>query len=337
MKRIALATAAVLLLLGPELARAQDVGGNLESLARDNAELYARPVFEGMGNALTAGFVRTPDVHDQLGFDIGVRIMGALIPDEKKSFTPVLPSSITVDGSEFPDGMDRTFSNPYSVQGGPTSPTAVGDGDGVTLAPAGAFADSLAKYGKNPADFEVPFPEGFDVPAIPFAVIQAGLGVGFGTEVSARFIPGIEVDDEVGEVSAFGLGVTHQINRWLPGPVPVDLAAFGGYQSFTVGEYLDASTTTLGVAVGKGLGPLSVYGMGQYESPSVDLEYTVSNPNDNPALPDDGEVIRFSPGLEGGTRFGVGAQLDLLLLQFALEYSAGDYNAVTGRISLSFR
>lgn len=338
MKRIAYAALTVAVLAAPGAVHAQGVEGNIRSLARENAELYAQPVFEGMGNALNAGFLRTPDVHERFGFDIGVRVMGALIPDAKNSFSPVLPSSITVDGSEFPDGMDRTFTNPYAVQGGGQSPTAVGEGQGAVLVPTGAFADSLSKYGIDQNRYDVEFPEGFDVPAIPFAVVQAGLGVGFGTEVSLRLVPGIEVDDEVGEISAFGFGVTHSVNRWFPTPIPVDLAAFGGYQNFSVGEYLDASTKTFGVSVGKGLGPLSVYGMGQYESPSVDLEYTVENPgNENPALPPDGETIAFSPGLDGGARFGAGVQFDLVILEIAAEYTAGDYDAVAGRVSLSFR
>jgi len=335
MTRSLLATLAVLLSVAPAVG-AQSVEGSLQSLARDNAELYARPVFEGMGNALNAGFLRTPDVHGQLGFDVGIRVVGALIPDDRNTFRAIPPERITVTVG----GLgERSYADPYAPRGGSLeTPTAVGDGAGVVLEPTGDYRRDLLAAGQNPDDFNVVFPEGFDVPAIPFAVIRAGLGVGFGTEVSLRFMPGIEVNEDVGDVGAFGFAVTHSLDRWFPAPIPVDLAAFGGYQNFTVGDYADAATTTFGVSVGKGLGPLSIYGLGQYESPSTDLEYTVENPgNENPALPDDGTRIAFSPDLEAGTRFGLGLQLDLMILELAAEYSSGDYDAVTGRVSISFR
>lgn len=329
-----------LLLLGlavPLRAQGQTISENLQELAQDNAELYVQPVFHGLGNAMGVGFLRTPDVHDQLGFDIGVRAVGALIPDEAKMFAPALPSEVTVDGSEFPDDMERTFVDPYTTAGGELTPTAAGEGPGVTLVPDQAFADSLQAYGLDEEQFEIPFPDGFDVPGVPLAVIQGGVGIGGGTEISARLLPSTEVDEDVGDIAALGFTVTHQVDRWLPGPSPVDVSIFGGYQNVTVGSYLDASTTSFGASVGKGLGPLSVYGVGQLESPSVDLEYEVSNPDGHPALPADGTVVAFSPAMGSSTRFGAGVQFDLLILQLAAEYSVGDYDALTGRVSLSFR
>lgn len=334
LSRVRLAALAACLVLLPLPAAAQGIGGNLERLAQENAELYVSPVFEGLGNALNTGFIRSPDVHDRFGFDVGLRAMFALVPDEADTFLARPPSEITLTLG----GTSQTFSDPYAPRGGSLeTSTAVGDGAGIVLEPDGAFRSALVAAGENPDDFNVPYPEGFDVPAIPFGVVSLGVGIGWGTEVTARFIPDVEVNDDVGSLGAFGFGVTHQVNQWIPGPVPVDLAAFLGYQSFSVGDYLDASTTTFGVSVGRGLGPVSIYGMGQFESPSADLEYVVSNPDGNPGLPPDGTRFAFSPDLDGGGRAGVGLQFDLVVFQIAGEYSVGDYDAVTLRANFSFR
>lgn len=332
--RRALYLASAALLLLPLTARAQDIGSNLESLAQDNAELYVAPVFEGLANALNTGFLRTPDVHDRFGFDVGVRAMIALVPDEANTFVARPPSQFTATVG----GVQRTYADPLAPRGGSLeTPTAVGEGPGIVLEPSGEFRDDLIAAGESPDEFNVLFPEGFDVPAVPFAVISAGLGIGWGTEVSVRFIPDVDVNDDVGSLGAFGFGVTHQVNQWFPAPVPVDLAGFVGYQNFNVGDYLDASTTTFGVSVGKGFGPLSLYGVGQIESPSADLEYAASNPTGNPALPSNDVEISFSPELDGGPRFGIGFIFDMVVFQIAGEYSLGDYDAVTARASIGFR
>jgi hypothetical protein len=249
---------------------------------------------------------------------------------------PVLPASVTVQLG----ANSRTFTNPYALSGGTESPTAVGEGPlaggGLTLVPTGAFLDSLNFYGQNPANYDIgPLPGGVDIPAIPFGTVQLGLGVGFGTEVSLRLTPTIDAGD-VGSVGGGGFGVAHSLNQWLV-LVPVDLAVFLGYQKFSVGDYFTAKTTVFGGAVGKGLGPLSAYLLGQYEKPSVDVEYAFENTSGNPVLPADGTVIAFSPDLDGATRFGVGAQLNLILIQFAAEWTTSSYNALTIRGSFGLR
>jgi hypothetical protein len=73
------ALAAVLLAAAsPVLAQESDLEDRLQSLALANAELYIRPVAEALGHALTAGFAETARSHRVLGFNIGLRVMGAV-------------------------------------------------------------------------------------------------------------------------------------------------------------------------------------------------------------------------------------------------------------------
>ena len=326
------ALAVLLLLFGvTSPAHGQSMIERLQTLAQANGERYAAPVYEGLGHALGSGFLRSPAVHEALGFDIGVRVISAIVPAEEKTFLPVLPSSVTVTAG----ASTWTFTDPYAVQGGGTSPTVAGRGTGVLLVPAGAFADTLAFYGLPASDYEYRLQPGMDLPVVPYATLQAGLGVGFGTEITVRLTPTFDYGD-AGSIGGGGFGVTHSLRPWLP-YLLVDAAFFAGYQTFRVGDWVEATTTSFGAAVGKGLGPFSAYLIAQYERPSVDVAYVLDNPDGTPGLPADGVQIAFSPSLDPGVRLGVGAQLDLLLVQVAGEYAKGGYDTFTLRAGLGLR
>lgn len=312
----------------PISAASQGVEESLSALARDNAELYANPIAEGLGYSLHSGIAEDASVHSQLGFDFGVRVMGAWVPDEKKTFEPVLPD-VTFQGTTY-SGNDIF----QAADGGDLiTPSAAGVGDGVILDPAGDYRQALLSAGENPDDYQIPFPEGQDVSIVPFVVLQAGLGIGFNTEVTARAIPSVEPSSDVGEVSAFGLGVKHEVGGWFPTPLPVDISLTAGYQDLSVGDYMDASSTAFGLLVGRGLGPLAAFATVESVHPSVDVNYTVNNPN----LPIDGQQISFSPDLGSDTRFGVGVNMSFLLLNVSALYTLGDYNVASVKAGLSFR
>lgn len=316
----------------PAEARGQSVQGELESLAVDNAELYLDPIATGFGVALGSGFAQSAVPHQPLGFDLGIRVMGAFVPDTERSFLPALPTSVTYDGQEYQQA-------PYTYQGDGSgrTPTAAGEGAGVVVSPNGAFRSAIENAGEDPADYDLAFPDGFDVPAVPFAIIQGSLGVGAGTDLTLRLIPAYEVDTEVGEISALGFGIKHSIDQWLPGTFPVDLAALAGWQTFGVGDYLDASALNLGLIASRGLGPLTLFTTGSYESSALDVSYTVRNPEGNPGLPADGATYGFSYESEGSARGAAGIALKLLLLDVSAEYALGTYNTASVKAGISFR
>lgn len=312
----------------PTSAASQSVEEALSALARDNAELYVTPVAEGLGYSLHSGMAEDASVHSQLGFDFGVRVMGAWVPDEKKTFVPVLPD-VTYEGTTY-SGNDIF----RAADGGDLiTPSAAGVGNGVVLDPAGDYRDALIADGENPDDYQIPFPEGQDVSIVPFVVLQAGVGLGFNTEITARAIPSVEPSGDVGEVSAFGLGVKHEVGGWFPTPLPVDISLTAGYQDLSIGDYMDASSTAFGLLVGRGLGPLAAFATVENVHPSIDVNYTV----DNPDLPIDGQQIAFSPDLGSETRFGVGVNMSFLLLNVSALYTLGDYNVASVKAGLSFR
>ena len=86
-----------------------------------------------------------------------------------------------------------------------------------------------------------------------------------------------------------------------------------------------------------GLGPLSVYAHGSTYQAGVDLDYTVSNPQNNPGLPANGTRLEFKEEVKRTQRLAIGAQLDFILLKFSAEYGTGDYSTLSGRATFGFR
>ncbi len=312
-------------------ASGQDVLEGLQSLAMENAELYVAPLADGLGIAMGTGFARTGRVHGILGFSVGVRVVAALPSEEAGTFTPILPGSVTFRGT--------TFSDPYEPVGGAlTSATVVGDGPGVVLRPRGEYLAALQLAGENPDDYTLSFPDGLDLPAVPFAVVEGALGMGMGTEITARFLPSYEIASEVGAVSARGFGVRHSLTSWIPGPTPLlDLAVYAGWQRFQVGDYLDAKAVAYGLVASAGLGPLRVYGSGGLSRADIDVQYEVRNPSGNPALPPDGTSFSFQREVPSSFRGAVGVGLSLPLLEVSAEYGLADFNTASVQFGIHFR
>jgi len=316
---------AMCLLLLPVSVQAQGLDTDLAGLARENAELYVAPVTLGLGYAMGGGYFDSAAAMRRFGFDVGVRVMGALPSEASKTFEAVLPSTITFEG--------QTFPNPYRIQGGsPATPTATGQGPGIVLEPRAAFLEYLEGEGRNPEDYLIRFPEGADLPVIPYFVAHASMGIGWGTEISARLMPEVELSDEMGGASAFGFGVKHTVSHWLAEPSPIDVAVWYGRQNVKVGDYLDGNTNQYGVMAGRGFGPLSLYGTGMMRTASIGVSYTVENPGEIPGLPTDGEEVGFTSRLDSRLVFGAGFQLRLLLLNLSAQYTADEFSTLSLKV-----
>jgi hypothetical protein len=307
------------------LAQEGEVLDQIETLAADNAPLYLAPITLGIGASLNRGAFHTAATQGTLGFSVGVAAMGAWVPDADDTFVPVLPAEVTYRGV--------TYQDPYGTTSSPT-PTVAGAGDGVRIQPGPELSAAALAAGQDPDELALPFPDGLDFPIVPFAVLQASLGLPGGTDVSVRGFPSVEVHGDVGSVSALGFGVTHSLSQYLPLPM-LNLAAHVSWQSAEVGDYLDADALGFGLIASIDAGPLSVFGAGIREDPEVTLGYTVANPDGNPALPRDGLRVVVSPDVEPATRFTAGATLNLLAFKLSAAWTSGDYQTLAVKALVS--
>jgi hypothetical protein len=314
----------------PARVAAQDIEAELRTLTQDNAELYIEPLTSGLAAALNSGFYHTAKVHDVLGFDFGIRVMGAFVPGDLDTFVPIPPESVEFQAVD--------YSNPYAPEAGQVlvSPTASGEGDGLRLVPAGAFLQALQTAGENPADYEIPLPQGFDLPIVPYGAIQGALGVPLGTEVVVRFIPSITPDEDVGSISMFGAGIKHSVDQWLPGSSPVNIALAFGFQHFQVGDYLDANSTQWSVIVSKDLSVLTLYAAGTIEDADLDVSYVFTDPV-VAGTPLQGETIEFTQDTPNDATLALGATLDLGPVALNAGYTLGSFDVLTVSLLASIR
>jgi hypothetical protein len=324
-------------------ARAQDVGELIDVLTSENAKGYVGPLARGLGHALTAGFVSSADPHAMLGFSLGIRAVGGLFSGQDETFAVVPPGNVTFT---HPVLGTRTYQNPYRVSTpNGRSPTLAGEGPGARLMPQGQYRTDLVTAGRNPdaAPYTIALLEGEDFPAAPFAVIDGALGIGFGTQLMARVIPTVDVGemvgvDEIGDVSAFGVGVMHNLTQWLPVPTPFwDVSVVVGLQKVEAGDYLKASGNTLGVVASAGVGPLSAYAHASTYGSDLDFDYTVENPDGSPDLPPDGTQVAFEEEVGRTQRLALGVQFDLVLMKLSAEYGMGDYETISARVAFGLR
>lgn len=321
----ACATLATLLLAGS--LGAQSVEDRIRELGAENGRLYSHPVATGLGAALNAGWHHSAKALGPFHVEIGVRAMGALTPDRADFFQPVLPQEITSE-----DLGGRTFQDPYGDGEGLVTPTAVGEGRGITVQPQGEFRDALLAAGLNPADFALRFPDGFDIPTVPMGMLQVKLGLLQGVEATGRFIPSIEVSDDIGSIESLGGGLKLTVTDWVAGRFPLDVAVAGGIQSFDAGDYLSIDARHASLLVSRDFSVLTLYASGRLEESEVDVEYTVENPN----LPESGTTVTFEDEGDNTSSFTAGFNLDLLFLQLDAGYTVSDYNLFTAGLGLQF-
>ncbi len=319
----ALLAGAALLLGTSGAARGQGVPHSIELLAAQNARLYLHPVTTGAGAALNTSWYRTAHVHPFLHFDVGVAATGALVPKRDDVFHPILPDRITYGG--------ETFQDPYGSGRGPATPTAVGSGAGIVLQPKGDFRQALLTAGQNPGTYALAFPKGYDIPAVPLAVLQARAGLPFGTQVNFRYLPPITVDPDLGAVKSVGVGLEHSITHWFPG-FPLDIAVEGALESLHVGQYMDASARNASLIVGRDFSVLSLFVAGEVEHSEATVHYTVHNSN----LPDDQLTVSFHDRGDNTARVTAGFSLDFLILKLTAAYSHSSYDVVNAGISFGY-
>lgn len=312
----------------PAAAGAQSVTERINVLAEDNARRYAQPVVSGIGSGLGAGLFEGAGSADGVQVRVGLQASGSLIPDRDDAFEPVLPEEITY--------RERTFADPYAIAGErSTTPTASGAGTGVVVEPTGDFEAALRRNGRDPADYEIRFPHGVDLPAVPLAAAEASVSLPFGTAVAGRFLPETEVSDDVGPVSSFGFGLRQSVTSLL-GPAPVDAAVAAGYQRLSLGDVAEASARSASVIVSRDLELITVFASGGVEDSSVDVEYTFESPANIPGRPAAGETVAFEAEGENASRFTGGIRLDLFAARVSVAYSISAYDMLQARVSYGF-
>jgi hypothetical protein len=313
------------------LSAQDDIGRQLSKVAGRNAVSYIAPLLSGLGADLNSGLYHSADLHEVLGFDVGVKLGVVMTTDADKSFDFVLPDQITYGGLTLRAGTDYD----KLVTG---SPTALGDKTGMDVK-----VKSTSKFVEVRGQTIFTTPQGFNLKGVPLIVPQAAVGLPLGFEVIGRFIPTMTIPpsnfgDPIGKVTFTGFGLRHDIDQYIP-LCPVDIAVHFMTQKLTISDndgnkILSGSGTAYGAEVSKSLSVLTLYGGFQVEKSSWDIEpYNFSDLSTNTTIKLDG----FSVEGKNKSRFHAGVRLLLLLINIHADYSFASQPVITAGIGITLR
>lgn len=289
---------------------------------------YLNPAMVGMMNTSSSGWYSTAETHKRFGFDFTVNFVGSFVPEDNLIFEISKYNNINVGGGQT------------------TLPTILGS---KTESP------SITSSTFNPVSpMNAPNGVGIDPAIAPNLMLQAGLGIGWGTEIKFRFIPRTEVQGF--QAGSWGVAVQHDIFQYMSvgDKIPVHLSVLGGYTNskgtwtfnetdnqwagsnqhtdFTVENY------TFQLLASTNIPFINVYGGAGYNSSKASYkmlgEYIIDDENgssytlSNPAA---------SEWTSSGFAATVGARLSFSFFKIFADYTWKEYNTASAGIALSFR
>jgi hypothetical protein len=177
------------------------------------------------------------------------------------------------------------------------------------------------------------YPPGVNTTSIPAAMPQIAVST-LGSEVMLRFVPTTELDDV--EVGLLGFGLKHSISQYIP-LLPVDIAVQLLYNKVSIeSPDLDMSTTNLAfnAHASRSFGLLTLYGGLQYESTSMDIDYTFTGIGFEGL--DDDEKLSLSLDGDNSVRLTLGAALRLAVLVINADVNIGSQTALVAGLNFEF-
>jgi hypothetical protein len=181
------------------------------------------------------------------------------------------------------------------------------------------------------------------VPATPVPLPQLGVGSIAGTDLQLRYFPTSRISG-YGQIGLFGLAVRHDVDQWIPAPLPLNIAVQGAYNQFSLSsqdptsgastgfkEVLDASGWAFNLQASKGvpLLPLQFYGGLQYETFNVDYSYAFDVSQFAGDANVDPVTVNLSQDAVNSVRGIVGFTLTVALVRFNVDYAISENNVVT--------
>jgi hypothetical protein len=327
------------------MATAQDLQEQLSKLGHDAAVSYISPILSGWGNDLNSGIYYSADLHDVLGFDVGVKVASSHITDADKTFQipeiTVRPSDLGFTGYSSAYRVKLTGAN-FTSQ---TANTAVGAKDETPITTKASTATVYDASGNSVGTINVPagrtiltLPGGFDPGAlgVPLMMPQLNLGLPFGIELMARYVPTIKAGD-YGKFNYMGFGVRYDIDQWIP-LCPVDIAVHFmtqklNFKSTNDEDIFNGKATAYGVEVSKKLFILTLYGGFQLENSTLTLnDFTGYDP-----IQGNIRISGFEVKGADKSRFTVGARVLLLFLNVHAEYSFATTPVLAAGVGISIR
>jgi hypothetical protein len=177
---------------------------------------YLTPWANAFGANLNGGWYNTAKPHKLGGFDVTFTVNAAWAPPSAKTMDL---SALGLEANVLPTS-DGSF----------ISPTIAGKQ--VSERPVLSYtADNPAMPGNELTVAQFEAPNGTGLNLIPVPMAQASIGLPFGTEITGRFLPNLNIGS-LGNIGLWGVGLKHDIFQHIPvlKRLPVlNVSAQGGY------------------------------------------------------------------------------------------------------------
>ena len=342
----------------------------LEQLSGDAAKAYVAPIVSGFGAGLNAGWFHKspPPKLFSINVEASAIIMGTFLDGGQKHFSKQGSFQLSkAEATEFAGFVDSdpNYASLSAGQRQQLKDTLIGriTAQKVTVRMSGATVigekkDSVRIHlAEKKFTVPVPGPSGTEnkevtipgdsvalpvgglfskVPLLPLLAPQITVGTVAGTQLTFRYLPAINLTDEIGSLTLFGFGIQHNPSVWLPKPLPVDLS-FGLFrQTLEVGDLFKASALAFGLNASKTFGwrlfNVAPYAGFMLEKSTMEFKYKFETQLPNGTVTK--ENVKFEVDGENSTRITMGLNLHLLVLNLNADYNLGKYDTVSLGLSL---
>jgi hypothetical protein len=345
MKRIVKSLAAVGLMAA--FVSAATMEETVSEMGAAAGKAYMAPIVSGFGANMNAGWYHNAPKAQKLGFhvELGTVFMGTFLSGGKKTLN--VTGSFTLDSARA-QGVANASVDTSTVQGKAVrdslregirrsqqdvtfdGPTIIGSDDDVMTIQVVSQPVTFGKPGGGdttiqtmPYNDSIPEVTGLlgdytDIP-LPLFAPQLTLGTVYGTNLTLRWLPEIETNEDIGKVKFFGFGIQHNPAVWgfLP-PLPLDVSLGYFTQSLKVGTLFEARSQAFNINASKQFGfrflNVTPYGGIQYETSTFDFSYD---------LDVDGEAVPVKFSVDGANKYRATAGVSIRLLAININ---GDYN-----------
>ncbi len=349
---------------------AQTLEETIEDLSGKAAKGYVAPIVSAFGTNLNGGWFHKAPKSKFLNVDVefGIVFMGTTFPDDAKTFdvtgnfrfTEEQATTMTQDfyDPNFPELqnalIEAIMNQDFEV--GINGPTIVGpayeeigDDQIIINFPENEITVTYDVAGQTVQTTEtipgIQVPLGIgglleDMPMLPLLAPQLSVGTVYGTKLIVRYLPPMDLGEELGEFNYTGFGIQHNPKAWVPLLIPVDICASFFTQKMVLGNYIEATATAFGINVSKQFGfrmlNITPYAGLMMESSKMEFTYDYIIGN-NPVTGDPMEQsIKFELEGENSGRFVIGTSLRLGVFNLNADYNIGAYNSITAGFGLGF-
>lgn len=282
-------------------------------------EAYFTPMAESFGAGLNNSWYNTAKPHSLGGFDLTFTVNTVIIPNSAKTFN-------------IKDAGGATFTSDKT-----DAATIFGSSNGAQMGYIPSLGDSPV------GGFQFEMPGGFETPAMPLPMIQAGIGLIKNTAIDIRYMPMMNVGDNF-NVNLFGIGLKHDLLQWIPAigdAIPMSLSLQGGYTTLNtelkISEQevsLNTKATTINLVASKKLLMVTGYaGVGYNSSTTTfaaDANFELEGVQFN-------EKIEVAFESNKNLRANIGLRLNITLITIQADYTFAEYPTATLGLGVSLR